>query len=371
MVEVSAGLPSLFSRYAPAGTPAEMKAFYAGPGKTQHRSDNLGPLNSASEDCDYGEPELNGADQVSFSLDPPSSYRNHSSASSVDTNSSHHSHRSTSRGDDHRLKARHGNDYNVAVSNRLHKFITKEAIPDTGNHHRSNPKRDDTYSSDVENNDEEVESLLLKNDIGSRARQRHKHHSEMDERRASREPRTERVDIASNSRTNEEGADSHDGNERSKEYISDDEEDHNIDSRKELSDKRASINSGTEDGRNVANSESTSGKRTVKALPLPSSAPPRRAKDALVEAEANQRSRKSIDEVLFKRDSKSESNETSSRNSVVDSSSDEEFDIKVVRIVNFVYFLLLTLVPGRNEEVPWFRCPTERIYGCCRIIETS
>ena len=86
---------------------------------------------------------------------------------------------------------------------------------------------------------------------------------------------------------------------------------------------------------------SNSGKRFIKpagSIPLPSNAPPRRARDALAEAEATQKTRRSIDEVLFKRgsDSKTVSRENSARNSVQsatpregDSSSDEEFDLKV------------------------------------------
>ena len=62
------------------------------------------------------------------------------------------------------------------------------------------------------------------------------------------------------------------------------------------------------------------------APPPPTSAPPRRAKDALAEAE-NQRTRRSLDEILFKKENRAESKTTDA-----DSSEDENVDIKVSKV---------------------------------------
>ncbi len=334
-------------------------------------------LHSASEDYEYGEPELSGADQVT---------------STLDNNYSNYPNNSKNWKEDHRVKGYRGADVTSSATNRLHKFITKETVPDTGIAARRGKEAKDEDDQE----EEELESLTLSNENQSRARQRHRQQHLLQERqvRNSKEGRFIKPIDSSFTITADEGKRSDDdeeedneenergrgrvqrGGARGRGYSEDDDDDpsrspprrqtSSRSGREENEDDRTPPREGGEDDNDEDSrprrntSERGSGKRVVKAgaVPLPSNAPPRRARDALVEAEATQKTRRSIDDVLFKRgnnDSKTLSRENSARNSSANdspppqrggggggagSSSDEEFDIKVrVLLLQFLFSL--------------------------------
>jgi len=355
----SPALTSLFSRYAQ--NTGDKSSFYNQPSSNAHP---MPSLHSASEDYEYGEPELSGADQVT---------------STLDNNYSNYPNNSKNWKEDHRVKGYRGADVTSSATNRLHKFITKETVPDTGIAARRGKEAKDEDDQE----EEELESLTLSNENQSRARQRHRQQHLLQERqvRNSKEGRFIKPIDSSFTITADEGKRSDDdeeedneenergrgrvqrGGARGRGYSEDDDDDpsrspprrqtSSRSGREENEDDRTPPREGGEDDNDEDSrprrntSERGGGKRVVKAgaVPLPSNAPPRRARDALVEAEATQKTRRSIDDVLFKRgnnDSKTLSRENSARNSSANdspppqrgggggagSSSDEEFDIK-------------------------------------------
>jgi hypothetical protein len=268
-------LPSLFSRYAQGD---EKQSFYNQNGAELRK---FPVLNSFSEDIEYGDPEITGADQVTSSLDPSNHPLGHISSNSLRNSK-----------EDHRLKSYHGNDSTISTTNRLHKYISKEALPE---------QQESSKRKTIGDANDELESMVLTSESSSRARLVQR---SQDRVLKSRPLESGESDTSSELRL------------RTEENV--------------LEEKMRDHDDQLEDRRNTKTGVLP--KKVIKpagAIPLPANAPPRRAKDALLEAESSQqKARQSIDEVLFK---KSDSRDGSLRNSLVEktSSDEEEFDIKV------------------------------------------
>lgn len=285
VAENKQSLPSLFSRYAQG----EKQSFYA-----QENSDRkkLPALNSTSEDLEYGEPEMIDSEQVASSLDPTPNDQIASSVSQKNLK------------DDHRIRGYRGSDISSSTTSRLHKFITKEVTEMGPNSRRENS---------VDEND--LESMVLPSESISRAKtMKHSQDSSRSDRRSFEA--SPRIPVEDNARNE-------------------------IDDSKELEPPLLRVEEEEREAKPAT-------RKVVKpgSFPLPTNAPPRRARDALVEAEASQqKARRSIDEVLFKKESKDDPLQNSARNSVCDnhSSSEEEFDIKVLSHIyhfsSIIYFL--------------------------------
>lgn len=269
---------SLFSRHAHG----EKNSFYT-------QASNIGSsLHTISDD--YGENENEN-----------SLYRVESGISNIDEPEKPRSTSNPRSGhgpkEDHRLQGFRAGDTSGSVSGRLNKYMNKE-----GNGKLSRPDS----QGDIEDVALEEPNKLRSRDL------RAQHRSRQEARR----------------RSDSDSSFSNSGIAMDNNMAVSEESDSEYNSR---NDGKRDDESDEEKQQEAPNPVTTAASnnpptKTGMARPPPTSAPPRRAKDALAEAE-NQKSRRSLDEILFKRENRAEA-----KTADLDSSDDENVDLKVCKV---------------------------------------
>jgi hypothetical protein len=244
------------------------------------------PLHVSSED--YGD---NDKEEVIYRVDSNYSNNTDNNNNFDQISDKHNNYTHKIPKEDHRLQGFRAGDKSGSVSSRLNKHINKEG----------NTKQSTDPS--------EIEDLSL--DDSDKLRNRNLRAQHRSKREAINSRDRERSD-SNGIAINEDRSDS-------------DSEDDNCfrNNQKDIeSNTDGEVEKKVEEKAKITIANIPS-KPTGVAPPPPTSAPPRRAKDALAEAE-NQKSRKSLDEFLFKKENKAEA-----KNNDKDSSEDENIDFKV------------------------------------------